>query len=221
MPIATTSTSTDHAHPLFARAWALAMARAQPKSMRKERSELVAGLSGLVLEVGAGSGTMFEHYPPSVDRVVAIEPEPYLRHAAEQAAQRAPVRVEVRAGDADHLGFDDDSVDAVVCSLVLCTVPDQAGALAEIARVLRPGGELRYFEHVAEPTGSKGLRVQEALDRSGVWARLGGGCHVARHTGDAIRDAGFTIVDERTHTVGPPLIVPVRRHLVGVARLPG
>lgn len=211
----------DRPHPLFARAWALAMARLQPKSMREERGELVCGLSGQVVEVGSGSGTMFEHYPASVDRVVAIEPEPYLRAAAGRAARSAPVPVEVRGGDAAHLDFPNDSVDAVVCALVLCSVPDQAAALAEIARILRPGGELRYYEHVAEPAGSTSRRAQLALDRTGAWARIGGGCHVARDTGDAIRAAGFTIVNERTQTLGPPLIVPVRRHLLGVARLAG
>jgi SAM-dependent methyltransferase len=212
--------SADRPHPLFARAWAFAMARLQPSSMREERAELVCGLSGLVVEVGAGSGTMFRHYPAMVERVVAIEPEPYLRSQAERAVGEARVAIEVRPGDAARLPFADDAVDAVVCSLVLCSVPDQVGALAEFARVLKPGGELRYYEHVAEVPGSRGRRVQQRLDRTGVWARIGGGCHVARDTGDAIRAAGFCVINEREQTMGPPMIVPVRRHLLGVARLP-
>ncbi|MBJ7472803.1 MAG: SAM-dependent methyltransferase, partial [Solirubrobacteraceae bacterium] len=101
----------------------------------------------------------------------------------------------------------------------LCSVPDQAATLAEIARVLRPGGELRYYEHVAEPAGTLGRRGQELLDRSGLWAKAGGGCQVARDTGAAIRAAGFDITDEHVETLGPPLLVPVRRHLLGTARL--
>ncbi|MDO9353085.1 MAG: methyltransferase domain-containing protein [Solirubrobacteraceae bacterium] len=214
------SPPADRPHPLFARVWALAMARLQPKSMREERAELVCGLSGLVVEVGAGSGTMFRHYPATVEQVVAIEPEPYLRAAAQRAVGDARVAIDVRPGDAARLPFEDGSVDAVVCSLVLCSVPDQAGALAEFARVLRPGGELRYYEHVAEQAGSTGRRLQDRLDSTGLWARIGGGCHVARETGEAIRAAGFCIVNEREQTLGPPLVVPVRRHLLGVARKP-
>lgn len=219
--MALAQTTNDSAHPFFARAWAAAMRRCEPRSMREQRAELVAGLAGRVVEVGAGSGSMFAHYPPEVSLVEAIEPEPYLRAEAEQVARRAPVRVEVRGGVAETLPAADDSVDAVVCSLVLCSVPDPAAALAEIARVLKPGGELRYFEHVAEPRGTKSRSVQHALDRSGLWARVGGGCHVCRDTGEAIRAAGFVVDRERVHTVGPPLIVPVRRHLLGAAHLPG
>ncbi|MDQ8043166.1 MAG: class I SAM-dependent methyltransferase [Solirubrobacteraceae bacterium] len=210
----------DRAHPLFARAWAAAMVRLQPGSMLEQRDALAAGLHGTVVEVGCGSGTAFRHYPPEVERVIAIEPEPYLRRQAMRAAAWAPVRVEVRPGVAEHLPLDDASVDAAVCSLVLCSVPDQAAALTEIARVLRPGGELRYYEHVAEPAGTLSRRAQDLLDATGAWAAIGGGCHVARDTAAAIRTAGFTIDRERTETLGPPLIVPVRRHLLGVARLP-
>jgi SAM-dependent methyltransferase len=215
------TTSRDRAHPLFARAWAAAMARFQPDSMLEQRDALVAGLTGTVVEVGCGSGTAFRHYPPEVDHVIAIEPEPYLRRQAMRAAAWAPVRVEVQPGVAEHLPIEDGSVDAAVCSLVLCSVPDQATALAEIARVLRPGGELRYYEHVAEPGGTLGRRMQDVLDATGAWAAIGGGCHVARDTGAAIRAAGFTVDRERAQTLGPPLIVPVRRHLLGTARLVG
>ncbi len=209
-----------HGHPLFSRVWAFAMRRAQPKLLVQQRREVVAGLSGTVLEVGCGSGTAFAHYPQSVGQVIAVEPEPYLRDAAVQAAATAPVPVDVRFGVAEQLPVDDASVDAVVCSLVLCSVPDVAAALREVARVLRPGGELRYLEHVGERPGSLGRRSQEALDRSGLWPALGGGCHVARDTGAAIRAAGFVVDAERERTNGPPVLVPVRRMIAGTAHMP-
>lgn len=207
------------AHPLFARAWALAMRRLEPPQLREERARLVAGLAGTVVEVGAGSGAMFAHYPPDVSRVVALEPEPYLRDVASRAAASASVPVEVSGGDAEAIPLGDGEADAVVFSLVLCSVPDQAAALAEARRVLRPGGELRYYEHVAEPRGTLARRYQELVDRSGLWARAGGGCRVARETGEAILTAGFSVEHEETQQFGPPG-TPVRRHLAGVARRP-
>lgn len=211
---------TADEHPLFARLWSVSQRRFQPKAMRERRADLARGLTGVVVEVGAGSGTAFAHYPPEVTRVVAVEPEPSLRREAEGAARTAPVPVEVRGGTADALPLADGEADAVVFSLVLCSVPDQAAALAEAARVLRPGGELRYLEHVAEPVGARGRGLQQWLDRSGVWPKLGGGCHVSRDTGTAIRAAGFEIADERDEHLAPPLM-PVRRVLLGRARRAG
>ena len=207
-------------HPLFARFWSVSQRRFQPKAIRERRTQLAEGLDGVVVEVGCGSGTAFEHYPAGVTQVIAVEPEPSLRREAETAARAAPVPVEVRPGTASQLPVDDASADAVVFSLVLCSVPDQAAALAEAARVLRPGGELRYFEHVAEPAGTRGRGWQEWLDHSGVWPKVGAGCHVARDTGVAIRAAGFTVEREQDENLAPPL-VPVRRHLLGRAHLAG
>ena len=109
---------------------------------------MLAGLRGRVVEIGAGNGMNFAHYPATVDEVVAVEPEAYLRAKAEQAADRAAVRVSVRDGVADALPIPAAGFDAVVASLVLCSVADPGAAVAEMRRVLKPGGELRFMEHV-------------------------------------------------------------------------
>ncbi|MBJ7472913.1 MAG: class I SAM-dependent methyltransferase, partial [Solirubrobacteraceae bacterium] len=126
----------DQAHPVFARIWTTAMRRFQPQSIKEKRAQLARGLHGVVVEVGCGSGSAFPFYPAQVTQVTAIEPEPYLRAQAQEAAKSAPVPVEVVAGTGAAIPAADDSADAVVCSLVLCSVPDQAATLAEIARVL-------------------------------------------------------------------------------------
>jgi SAM-dependent methyltransferase len=118
-------------------------------------------------------------------------------------------------GVADALPLDDASVDAAVCSLVLCSVPDQRPALAELRRVLRAGGEVRLFEHVRSTRAGK-ARVQYAFDRSGVWPRLAGGCHCARDTLAAIVEAGFRVSDVSRVDVGPSWVI-ANPHLLGRA----
>lgn len=204
-------------HPLFARFYARVLSRSEPPEMRAHRAELLAGLSGRVLEVGAGNGGNFEHYPVTVTEVVAVEPEPYLREQAREAAARAPVDITVLDGVADVLPVEDGSCDAAVACLVLCSVPDQASALAELHRVLRPGGELRFYEHVRGAT-PRMQRWQRIADRT-FWPRAFGGCHTARDTVAAIAAAGFTLERHRDLTVdGIPSFMPVATHATGVAR---
>ena len=152
-----------------------AAARADRRGATEHRRRLLAGLSGRVVELGAGNGLNFAHYPATVTEVVAIEPEPNLRAAAEATARHAGVNVTVRAGTADRLPLADGEVDAAVASLVLCSVPDQESALAELHRVLRPGGELRFYEHVIARCQPKRTILQLA-DRSGLWPAIAGGC---------------------------------------------
>jgi ubiquinone/menaquinone biosynthesis C-methylase UbiE len=184
------------------------------------RSRLLAGLRGRVLEVGAGNGMNFAHYPPEVTGVLAVEPEPHLRALAQDKAGAASVPIEVVDGTADHLPADDASFDAVVASLVLCTVPDVPSGLAEIRRVLRAGGELRFFEHVRAHT--PGLaRVQRILDAT-VWPWFVGGCHPHRDTRSAIEDAGFTIKDlEALRIPDTRIPAPASPHILGTATKEG
>jgi ubiquinone/menaquinone biosynthesis C-methylase UbiE len=191
--------------------------RADARGAAQHRRRLVAGLSGRVIEVGAGHGANFAHYPATVSEVVAVEPEPTLRALAEQAARSAPVRVNVVAGTAEQLPG--ERYDAAVTSLVLCSVPDQARALAEIRRVLRPGGELRFYEHVVPKGGPKRWLLQ-AVDRSGLWPKLAAGCHPARETAAAIAAAGFGLQEcERIEFRAAP-IEPTIPYILGVAVLP-
>ncbi|MGO9959194.1 MAG: class I SAM-dependent methyltransferase [Solirubrobacteraceae bacterium] len=195
------------------------MSRHEPAEIRRHRDELLAGLSGRVIEVGAGAGSNFVHYPATVEHVVAVEPEPYLRVRARIEAASATVAVEVVDGVAGSLPVEDRSFDAAVACLVLCTVPDQAGALAELRRVLRPGGELRFYEHVRSTRPAVALS-QRAVDRV-FWPRAFGGCHTARDTLAAIAAAGFEVEQQRRMWVNPvPIAFPVAPHAIGRARLP-
>jgi ubiquinone/menaquinone biosynthesis C-methylase UbiE len=214
----TTRDRGPKAHPRFARMYARMAEEFEAKGAAELRDEALAGLSGRVVEVGAGTGINFARYPSGVTEVVAVEPEPYLRQLATEAARKAAVPVKVVDGDAERLPLDDASCDAGVASLVLCSVADQAAALAELRRVIRPGGELRFFEHVrSDRTGF--AMVQRALDV--VWPLVGGGCHASRATLAAIEAAGFEIDSVRHFTFRPSLIVaPVAPHIIGTARRP-
>jgi ubiquinone/menaquinone biosynthesis C-methylase UbiE len=130
---------TQVRHPVFARFYQR-LSQLMEKEIGDRREQLLAGLSGRVVEVGAGNGMNFRHYPETVDEVVALEPEEYLRQRASESAQRASTSLRVVEGVADPLPFEDRSFRAAVASLVLCTVPDQGRALAEIRRVLQPEG---------------------------------------------------------------------------------
>jgi SAM-dependent methyltransferase len=202
-------------HPRFARVYPAVAARADARGAADHRRRLVEGLTGRVVEVGAGNGRNFVHYPAGVSEVVAIEPEPTLRALATDAEAAVPVRV--RDGYADALPFADGELDAAVVSLVLCSVPDQAAALAEIRRVVRPGGELRFYEHVVPERAFKRGAFRLA-DRTGLWPKLAAGCHLARDTAAAITAAGFTIERiERIEFRGAP-VEPRLSYILGRAQ---
>ena len=212
----TVPTSRDVNHPIFARLYERVSAKEDERGGNRYRAELLNGASGRVIEVGAGNGRNFAHYPTSVSQVVAVEPEPRLRASAMRAAATAPVPIEVVAGVADRLPAQDGAFDVGVASLVLCTVPDPDAALAELRRVIRPGGELRFYEHVV--SRRRGAAVLErALDAT-LWPPLAGGCHLARDTIAAIQRAGFQIESCRRFGFGPSALGPQIAHVVGAAR---
>jgi ubiquinone/menaquinone biosynthesis C-methylase UbiE len=208
---------SDVEHPWFARVLARAAAVEERKGGAEYRRRLLAGLRGRVVEVGPGTGLSFAYYPPEVDEVVAVEPEPNLRALAAEAARNAPVSVQVVDGMADELPADDGSMDAAVVAGVLCSVPDQPRALGELQRVLRPGGELRFYEHVAA-RAPRLAALQRALDVT-LWPRLNGSCRLTRDTEAAIRGAGFAVERLECFSFRPTVFaVPVAPRILGVAR---
>jgi ubiquinone/menaquinone biosynthesis C-methylase UbiE len=181
------------------------------------RRRLLAGLRGRVLEVGCGDGRNFQHYPPAVSRVLALEPDPNARAVAAERADEARVPIEVVEGLASPLPAGDASFDAAVLVWVLCSVPDPAEALKELRRVLVPGGELRFYEHVRSENA-----VFHALQRAGdalFWTRALGGCETTRDSVQAIEEAGFEIASlDRGFHSSTVLTITAAPYVLGVAR---
>jgi ubiquinone/menaquinone biosynthesis C-methylase UbiE len=203
-------------HPIFARLYLRMTKSRTARGEEEHRRRLLAGISGRVIEVGAGNGLNFPFYPETVTEVLAVEPESTLRAAALEAAREAPVRIEVMDGVSSKLPAADGSFDAGIASLVLCSVPDQASALAELRRVIRPGGELRFYEHVVSERPFP-ARLQRIADAT-FWPRVGGGCHMSRDTTRAIEEAGFAIENCDRFPFSPGAPVPPLAHVLGVAR---
>jgi len=203
-------------HPVFARYYARVSQAMETGGMAEYRRQALAGLTGTVIEIGAGNGLNFAHYPAGVTGVLAVEPDPYLRQAAGQQARHAPVPVEVRDGVAERLPAGDGAFDAAVVTMVLCSVADQRAVLGELHRVVRPGGQLRFVEHVQAATPGW-RRAQRLLDAT-IWPFLLGGCHSGRDTLGSIASTGFTV--ERVEEFRfPPTrwSTPSSRHVSGVA----
>jgi ubiquinone/menaquinone biosynthesis C-methylase UbiE len=174
-------------HPIFAvfYRWFGALGDRGESAARRRR--LLAGAEGVVVEIGAGTGLNFPHYPAGLE-VAATEPDPHMLKAARKAASRAKAKVTVLRAAAEALPLPSRSADVVVSTLVLCSVPDQAAALAEANRVLKPGGRLLLLEHVRASDPAL-ARKQDRRERTQV--RFAGGCHPNRDTLRAVVAAGF------------------------------
>lgn len=184
---------------------------AERRALRSWRRELLADLDGDVLELGAGTGANLPFYPDQVRRLLLLEPDPTMRR---RLVARAPRAATVLGGNASLLPVADASLDAVVSTLVLCSVGRQDRALSEVRRVLRPDGRLLLIEHVAAGADTRLRTVQHLV--SPLWSRVAGGCSLERQTRSALVAAGF----DTTHLVDDILPVPVpfvRPILRGVA----
>jgi len=210
------STPVTVSHPLCARLYVKQAEAAESSGLADQRRRMLDGLAGRVVEIGAGNGMNFHHYPAQVTSVEAFEPDPYLRRFATDAADEAAVPIHVGDAPAEDVPLEGSSVDAAVASLVLCSVKDLDRAIAELHRVVKPGGELRFNEHVRSDHPFKGA-LQRVADTT-VWPTLSGGCHLGRETGVALEDGGFKIehVERFGFRVGG--LDPPKRHLLGVAR---
>lgn len=201
--------------PLFARLYDPVVAPMEEAGLRRWRADLLSDLSGTVVELGAGTGANLALYPPSVERLVLTDPVPaMLRRLRARLAEVDPgIEVEVHRAAAASLPLADGEADAVVSTLVLCTVPDPDAVLVEVRRVLRPGGRLAFVEHVAADDRPERLRWQQRLDP--LWPHVAGGCHLTRRTEAAIEGAGFTVADvtrESARKAMPVIRTMVRGH---------
>lgn len=203
---------------LFARVYDRLAKATEEACFQAWRADLLADVSGDVLEIGAGTGNNLSHYRAGVTRLVLSEPDATMRRKLERrlpevrsAGGLTGALVEITDAAVDDLSFPGESFDAVVSTLVLCSVPDQAAALDALRRVLRPGGHLVYLEHVAADGRPKRLRWQHRLEP--VWKRLLGGCHLTRHTAEAIADAGFDLgaVSRESARKATPVVRPTVR----------
>jgi SAM-dependent methyltransferase len=177
------------------------------------RHELLSGLDGEIAEIGAGNGPTFRHLRPGTV-VHAIEPNPYFHRRLVAEAQRRGIELVLHPVGAEQIDLPDGSVDAVISSLVLCTVADPAAVLASVRRILRPGGRFVFLEHVGARPGTAVRRVQEAVARP--WGWVFEGCHTDRDTAQAIRAAGFASVDVRDIRMDT-VVVPIRTQIAGTA----
>jgi len=186
--------------------------------MADRRRRLVAGARGRVLEVGGGTGRNLPLYRPGdVSEVIVVEPDGSMRRRLLARVSAAAVPVEVHEAGIEATGMPDGFFDSAVCSLVLCTVPDPAAALAEIRRMLKPDARLHFLEHVRAP-GLRG-RFQHAV--TPAWSRIGAGCHLDRDTLGAIRAAGFAITDcERSGVLVQGIAQVSKRPLAAVEDSP-
>jgi SAM-dependent methyltransferase len=181
--------------------------------MHKRKAEAYADLPGSVVELGSGVGANLRYLPAGA-RLIAVEPNPYMHARLRRAARRRGVDLEIRSVVGEQIDLPDGSAEAVISSLVLCTVSDPDVVLAEIRRILRPGGRFSFAEHVVARPRTPTRWTQRVLRRP--WAWVFEGCSCERDLTSAIASAGFTSVDIRHYRIHSPF-VPFNTHIAGTA----
>ncbi|HST54283.1 MAG TPA: class I SAM-dependent methyltransferase [Solirubrobacteraceae bacterium] len=174
--------------------------------MSNLRRQLVSAAEGRVLELGAGTGLNVAHYPPSIQELVLSEPEPAMAARLRRRSRLSAARTQVVQAGAEELPFDAGSFDTVVCTFVLCTVPDPASALLEARRVLAEHGRLLFLEHVRAPDGSALARWQDRLEHP--WRAFASGCRCNQDTVALVEAAPFRVsASEPARWRGMPALV--------------
>lgn len=193
---------------IFASQYDRFLAAAERDGLGARRENLLKGVRGRVLEIGAGTGLNLDHYPDSLDRLVLTEPSEPMAHRLRDRAAVSPLRPEVVIAPAENLPFEDDSFDTVVGTLVLCTVPDPEASLAEIRRVLAPDGALLLLEHVRSESKDR-AKWQDRLETP--WRWVGDGCRCNRDTVSTVETAGFKWEELQHGTLphAPPIVRPL------------
>ncbi len=202
---------------LFAAGYDTIFTRAEAGGLREMRATAIGDLSGTVVELGSGTGLNLAHYPPAVTKLIASEPDPHMvkrLRAKVAAGEGGSGRVTVVQAGAERLPLEDGEADAVVSTLVLCTVPDVEGALKEAVRVLKPGGVFRFVEHVRN-ADAKSAAWQDRLN--GPWGVFAGGCNANRDTLATLRATAGLEVREVRDDRFPGVPALVRPLIIGEA----
>ena len=182
------------------------------KVVGDRKRSLFTNLHGNILEIGPGTGVNLAYFPRDI-HWIGIEPNPFMHSYLQKEAQSLGLNnIDLRTGNAERMDVEENSMDAVVSTLVLCSVPNLAAILQEVLRVLKPGGRFLFIEHVAATKGTLLRYVQSGIRP--IWNVIGDGCNPDRETWVALENAGFANVNYEHFAAPLPIISP---HIIGVA----
>ena len=203
---------------LMAKVYDSFMRKGEKKCFSKWRSDLLENLSGNVLEVGAGTGVNLFYYPAIISKLVLTEPDPnMLKILHKQAKQRNDLILEVHQAMVEKLPFPDGSFEFVVCTFLLCSVPNPQNSLSEIFRVLKSGGKYIFLEHVANTQNNRAYKWQKRIEP--VWKLVSGNCHMTRNTEYEIEESGFHIIELHTENMAGRTSI-INPFIRGIAQKP-
>lgn len=202
---------------LYQRFFAALMAHADSEQDRlygDRKRVLFSDLKGTVLEIGPGSGINLPYYPAGI-RWIGVEPNPHMHRYIHEQAESLNLDVTVLSATAETMAIDAESVDTVVSTLVLCSVPDVSATLAEIQHVLKPGGRFYFIEHIAAPEGTLLHKAQRGIRP--LWKLLADGCHPDRATDHLLEAAGFSEIRYEHFDIHAAPVPITRPHIIGIA----